>query len=161
MKVSTPVIGIINWVNREGLYRVSKYIVGTFEFMTAVRVVSHYWGFNCGIITPPRCRHIDNLCKQFSVEEKRFWQTRFTKKVWTHCLMMSRGVVFWDIVSNIISTWSPVDQKLVLFHPVSDPVESHINCFAPLLLHCAFEEAYRCFIVHLHRSRWLGVAHFC
>ena len=75
--------------------------------------------------------------------------------------MMSRGVVFLDIVSNIISTWSPVDQKLVLSRPVSDPVESHINCFAPLLLHFAFEETNRCFIVHLHRSRWLGVAHFC
>ena len=111
-------------------------------------------------LSPPRCRHLDNLCKQFSVEEEGFWQRRL-QFFWTHCLMMSRGVVFWDTVSNIISNWSPVYQKLVLIHPVSDPVESHINCFAPLLLHCAFEEANRCFIVHLHRSMFLGVAHLC
>ena len=35
-----------------------------------------------------------------------------------------------------------------------------IPIFDPLLFHCDFEEVNRCFIVHLHRSRWLGVAHF-
>ena len=30
-------------------------------------------------LSHPRFRHIDNLCTQFSVEEKGFWQTRFTK----------------------------------------------------------------------------------
>ena len=33
------------------------------------------------VLSHPCCRHIDNICKQFSVEEKGFWQTRFTKKM--------------------------------------------------------------------------------
>ena len=76
-------------------------------------------------------------------------------------LMMSREMVFRDIVSNIICTWSPVDHELVLVDPVSDPVKYHINRLAPLLFHCAFEESNGCFIINFHRSRWLWVDHFC
>ena len=83
------------------------------------------------------------------------------KTILTHCLMISRGVVFWDIVSNIICTWSPVNHELVLINPVSDPVESHIHFFATLLFHCAFKESNGCFIIKFHRSRWLWVARLC
>ena len=74
--------------------------------------------------------------------------------------MMSREMVFRDIVPKIICTWSPVDHELVLIHPVYDPLESPINCFAPILFHCAFEESDGCFIINFHGSRWLWVAHF-
>ena len=78
---------------------------------------------------------------------------------WFHWLMMSRGMVLRDIVSNIICTWSPVDHELVLIDPVSNPVKSYINCLAPILFHCAIEESNGCFVINFHSSRWLWVAH--
>jgi hypothetical protein len=48
-----------------------------------------------------------------------------------YSFVMRRRMVFCEIVRQILKTWSPVNFKLALFHPIFDPIKAHIHglCF--------------------------------
>jgi hypothetical protein len=47
--------------------------------------------------------------------------------MWSYLLMMNRGVVLGVVVSHVVGAGFPIDDELFLRHPVSDPIESHVN----------------------------------
>ena len=59
-------------------------------------------------------------------------------------------IVFSVVIPEILDSRSPVDEELVLFYSVLDPIKSHINCFGAFLFDCAIGKIYCSGGVNLH-----------
>ena len=55
--------------------------------------------------------------------------------------VMSRAVVFCEIVSQINFSWGPIDLKFALGDVVSEPVEAHVDGFGSVLFGVVVEDA--------------------
>ena len=45
-----------------------------------------------------------------------------------HELMMRRGVMLRNVISEVSAPWLPEYLKLALVYSIPDPIESHVNC---------------------------------
>jgi hypothetical protein len=54
--------------------------------------------------------------------------------VWHHAFVVSRGIMFSEIISQIGVTWHPPNVKFFLFYSVFDPLEPHIHSFGSFLM---------------------------
>ena len=59
----------------------------------------------------------------------------------THELVIIRQMVFGMIITKAGTMWLPVGEKLSLAGKITDPLETHIDCFGPFLLDCVVSEA--------------------
>ena len=50
-----------------------------------------------------------------------------------HKLMVCSTMVLRSVVSVVVLAKIPVDSALALLYPVSEPIESHVNCFGSFL----------------------------
>ena len=72
--------------------------------------------------------------------------------------VVASGKVFGVVVPKVVSPGFPVNNELALPDPVTNPVESHVDCFGSLLLDCVVADALSAGVVRLDGSGWLGVA---
>jgi hypothetical protein len=66
---------------------------------------------------------------------------------------MRGQMVFCEIIRQILKTWSPVNFKLALFHPIFDPIKAHVHGFCAFLFDCAIAVPCISGIVSFH---WCG-----
>ena len=69
--------------------------------------------------------------------------------------------MFADLVSIVTAAWAPVDQKLVLTDPVTDPVKTHVKCFCRLSLNPIIGESNSSCVIYLDRGGRLGMSELC
>ena len=77
----------------------------------------------------------------------------------THAPMVHGGVMFSKVVSKVILPSVPINAKLALFGPVTEPVEAHINGLGALLFHSIVDNAIGSIVVSLEQGGWLGEPH--
>jgi hypothetical protein len=73
--------------------------------------------------------------------------------------MVSRGMMFSEIIYQIGVTWRPPNVKLFLFYSVFDPVEPHIHSFGSFLLDGVVDNAICCGVISGEVSGVLVVTH--
>ena len=74
--------------------------------------------------------------------------------------VVSRAVVFCEVISQISFSWGPVDLELVLDGAVVKPVEAHVNGFGSVLLGFVVKGTICSAVVGLNRGRGLFVSQF-
>ena len=72
-------------------------------------------------------------------------------------LMMGGPEMLGEVVTKVFTSWLPVDEELVLFYTVSNPVESHVYCLGSLLLDCVICNPGSTLVVCLNGCRGLGM----
>ena len=60
----------------------------------------------------------------------------------SHCLVMAWRVKLGEEVTEIDMGRSPINMKLFLFHPVPDPVKSHVDGAGLALLDCVVSQSH-------------------
>ena len=75
--------------------------------------------------------------------------------------MVLRWVMLCEIISIILTAFSPIHEELTLLDSVSDPVKAHVDGFGAALFYCVEGESYSHFVVCLDGGRRLGMSHFC
>jgi hypothetical protein len=86
---------------------------------------------------------------------------KFKQVTRSHQFVMGWGVVFGEVIGEIVFTGAPVNDELVLLDSIADPVESHVNCFGSALFDCFVDNASGTSIVGLDWCGCLWMAHFC
>ena len=56
-------------------------------------------------------------------------------------------MVFGEMICQIFLSSVPAHIELSLFHPVSEPTESHVGCLASVLFKCFIDDTMRCVVV--------------
>ena len=77
-----------------------------------------------------------------------------------HQAMMAWGVVFGVVVPKVGASGAPVNLELTLTSAISVPVEAHVNCLRPFLLHVIVCKSHHCGVIYLHGGGELGVSEF-
>jgi hypothetical protein len=77
-----------------------------------------------------------------------------------YSLMMRRRMMFCEIIRQIFKSRAPVHVKLALFHPILDPIKTHIHSFCALLFYCTIAVSCGSGIIRLHRCGGLFVPQF-
>ena len=73
---------------------------------------------------------------------------------------MVRGPeVFGEVVGPIHCTWRPAYAELTLLDTVTNPIESHIDCFGSFLFDRVIRDAGGACVVGGDGRRWLRMAH--
>ena len=75
-----------------------------------------------------------------------------------HQAVVGRGMVFGEVVGEVVGASAPMDHKLALGHAVTDPIESHIDGFGTALFDGAIGDAGSTGVVGLDRGWGLRVA---
>ena len=87
------------------------------------------------------------------------------RKLWcekvasTHGLVVRRGVMFGEVVGQIVSPAAPVNDELALVDAIADPVETHVHGFGSALFDSAVRDASSTGVVGLDWCGWLRMAH--
>jgi hypothetical protein len=84
---------------------------------------------------------------------------RWMKVERAHEAMMGRGVMFGEIVGEVVGAFAPVDEKLTLLYAVADPIKSHVDCFGAALFDCVVGNTSCADIVCLNGRGRLWVSH--
>ena len=74
--------------------------------------------------------------------------------------VVSRAVVYCEIVSQICFSFGPIDLELALGNAVSEPVEAHVDGFGSVLLDGVVENTIDGAVVSSDRGRGLFVSQF-
>ena len=69
-------------------------------------------------------------------------------------------MMFGEVVREVFRSAFPQDGELFLIHSVSDPVETHIDRFGSLLLHCVIRNSFCASVVRDDDCWGLGMAEF-
>ena len=85
---------------------------------------------------------------------------RFVEEDRSHELVVSRQVVFAEVVSMVLGTRLPKDVEVPLFDAIAHPVETHVHGFGPPLADGIVQDAFGACIVHLDGGCGLGMAEF-
>ena len=72
-------------------------------------------------------------------------------------LMMGGPEMLGEVVAKVFTSRLPVDEELVLFDTVSNPVESHVYCLGTLLLDCVIPNSSSKLVICLNGCRGLGM----
>lgn len=79
--------------------------------------------------------------------------------VWSHLLVMRRGVMFGVVIGHVGTTRGPNDAVLVLVDAILDPVVAHVDGTGSLLLDSIVGDTDGCGVVGVDECGCLGVAH--
>ena len=102
------------------------------------------------ISTPPRSSRVFACCRAF---------ISTVQVVVPKVLMMNCGVMFGEVVSEIVRARGPVHMVLALVYPVLKPIKSHIDGFGFPLFDFLICKTDRGGIIELDGCGWLGVTH--
>ena len=80
--------------------------------------------------------------------------------IWPDMLRMFGGVMFGDIVAEVLHTWVPVYAYIFVAYLVDDPEVTHFHGSGALAFDGAISDANGCGIVTVNGSGQLGMAHF-
>ena len=72
--------------------------------------------------------------------------------------VMGWRVVLGEVISKVGAARSPVEVVLILFYPVLEPVEAHVNGFGAALFDRVSEDAVGYLIVSFEGCGWLWMA---
>ena len=70
------------------------------------------------------------------------------------------AVMFGEVIGSIIFSSAPVNNKLVLFYSVTDPIETHVDGFGSTLFYSVVGDSSGGAVIGLDDSWGLGVSHF-
>ena len=73
---------------------------------------------------------------------------------------MPGSMVIGHIVCQVLNTWAPVNNKLILDNIILDPIDTNINCLGVRMFHCVVKEPQGSFVVNLNGGCGLGMVHF-
>ena len=79
---------------------------------------------------------------------------------WPHLPVMSWGVMFGMIISQILGSRLPVNDKLALLRSTLDPIKTHVNGLGYFLFYGDIGKSGIKSVVDLHGSGRLGMPHF-
>ena len=74
--------------------------------------------------------------------------------------VMHGGMMFGEVVTQVVSTFAPVHEELSLSNTVLNPIKAHVHGFGLALSHSTIGDASSTGIVSLYRCRWLRPSHF-
>ena len=74
--------------------------------------------------------------------------------------VMDKKVVLGEVVTKVIATEFPINEKLDLPGSVLDPIEAYIDGFGSFLFDCAVGKAFCGIVVGADWSRWMRVPEF-
>ena len=76
---------------------------------------------------------------------------------WSYLNVMGGWVVLCKIISPAFISRLPENFELALLYSILKPIESHVNCFTPLLPHCAIDDTTGSSVASFHRCGGLWV----
>ena len=69
-------------------------------------------------------------------------------------------MVLCSVVAMVVFPGIPIDSELSLFHPVTEPIESHVDCFGSFLFNGIVDDTSRGTVVRFEWSGRLFVSQF-